>query len=418
MKRPKVFYGYWIMAALFFCLFILGGCGIYSFSLFVRPLQDQFGWGRGEIMMAYTLFFLIMGGTAPLIGKLVIRYEVRKVIAIGASLAGLGFFSLTLIQNLGHFYASYIVIAIGFSASGMVPVTTVISNWFNKRRGTAIGIVTSGIPMGGVPLTRIIGGYSIPNLGWETSFLILAFITLAIVPIVLIVIKTRPAEIGLYPDGVSEPESVYESNTSLASEGISLKKALTTSTFWLIVASFVIFGFVSEGIFQNQVPHLQDIGFPAATAAATLSVWGLGSLSSHVFFGWLCDKIQAKYVLCMAFGLRVVAIIILTNVVSTSPLHILWIYAVLMGASMGAGTTTSSMLIINCFGLGSYSILFGSMRLATSIGFATGAIFPGYMYDLMSNYHLAFTILLILAIAVIPLILSIHRPKLLSNTMG
>ncbi|MFC2045844.1 MFS transporter [Chloroflexota bacterium] len=414
MRTRKVFYGYWILAALFFCLFILGGCGIYSFSLFVRPLQDEFGWGRGEIMMAYTLFFLSMGGTAPLIGRLVIRYEARKVIAIGASIGGLGFILLTLMQNLGHFYASYIVIAVGLSASGMVPATTVISNWFNKRRGIAIGIVTAGIPAGGITLARVIGGYSIPNFGWETSYLVLALITLVIVPIVLIVIKTRPAEIGLYSDGASELELVSEVNIPLTSEGINLKKASTTSTFWLMVASFVIYGFVSDGVFQHQVPYLQDIGFPVATAAANLSVWGLGGLSGRLFFGWLCDQIQAKYVLCISLGLKLVAIIVLMNLTPTSPQLILWIYAILMGASMGATVTTSSMLVSKNFGLSSYSIIFGTVSLATSIGSATGPLFLGYMYDNMTTYHLAFIILLVLSTAAIPIALAIRRPTLSS----
>ena len=148
----SVSYRFVIVAALFVCLFIMGGCAIYAFSLFVLPLEDVFGWGRGDIMTAHTIFFLIMGGSAPLIGRFVLRYGAKKVMAIGALIGCLGFLSLTALQNLWHFYASYVVIAIGFSASGMVPATTVVSNWFKKRRGTAIGMVVSGIPTGGICL--------------------------------------------------------------------------------------------------------------------------------------------------------------------------------------------------------------------------------------------------------------------------
>ncbi|MFC2045335.1 MFS transporter [Chloroflexota bacterium] len=417
VKISKIFYGYRILVVLFFCLFIMGGCGNYTFSLFVRPLQDEFGWGRGEIMMAFTFFFLIMGGSGPIVGRLIIRYGARKVMAIGASIGCLGFISLTQLQNLGHFYASYVVIAIGISACGAVPATTVLSNWFKKRRGTAIGIMATGVPTGGVSLARVIGGHIIPNFGWETAYLILALIILAIIPMVLIVIKTNPSEMGLYPYGTSETELAEQTSNAPTPEVISLKTAFTTSTFRLMAVSFMIFGFVSQGFLQHQVPHLQDIGFSAATSAAVLSVWGLGSLSSHLFFGWLCDKIQAKYVLCMAFGLKLAAIVILINVSPTSPLFMLWIYAVLMGTSMAAGPTTSSILISNNFGLASYSIIFGSLRLATSTGSATGALFAGYMYDIMNTYHLAFTILLVLCIVAIPIALAIRRPALPSRNM-
>jgi MFS family permease len=413
-KMPRVFYGYRIVVVLFLCLFIMGGCGLYAFSLFVRPLQDVFGWGRGEIMTAHTIFFLVMGVSAPLIGRLVIRYGARKVMAIGASIGCLGFFSLTMLQNIWHFYASYIIIAFGFSASGMVPATTIVSNWFKKRRGAAIGVVAGGIPTGGIFLSRVIGGYAIPDLGWETTYLVLALITLVIVPMVLIVIKTRPAEIGLYPDGVpaTETDLTVEVNAAPTSAGISLKQASTTATFRLMVISLIIFGFVSNGVFQNQVPHLQDIGFSLATTSAVLSVWGIGSLCGHLFFGWLCDQIQAKYVLCISFGVKLVSIIMLINVTPTSSPYILWTYAALMGASMGAGVTTIPMLTINNFGLAYYSVIYGAISLTNSIGMATGALFPGYMYDITHSYHLAFIILLVLIIVAIPLVLAIRRPSI------
>jgi len=106
-KKPKVFYGYWILAAAFYCVFIYSGCGFYAFSLFVKPLQADFGWGRGEIMAAFTIFYLVMGVTAPYFGRLIDRYGVRKVISIGAFIAGLGFILLSLMNNLWYFYGGY-----------------------------------------------------------------------------------------------------------------------------------------------------------------------------------------------------------------------------------------------------------------------------------------------------------------------
>ena len=418
MKKPAFFYGYHIAAALFFCLFVVGGCGFYAFSLFVNPLQMEFGWGRGEIMIGFTLFILIMGAAAPLVGRVINRYAVNRVIAAGAALGGLGFALLTQTQGLWQFYASYVIIAIGMAVMGIIPAASVLSHWFIKRRGTIIGITTAGIGSGGLALAPLFGGYVIPNFGWETSYLMLAIITWLVIPPALLVIKAKPADMGLYPDGATAPEAdpVAEDAISQSSGGIGLKWALTTPTFWLMAAAFLIFGFISDGVIQHQVPHLEDIGFPVATAATALGGVALGSLSSHPLFGWLCDKIPAKYALCLALGLKIAAMITLINIGPTSSLSLIWLYVITMGVSLGAWITTMSMLTSSNFGLAAYGVIFGAMNLATSSGSATGPLFSGYLYDITGSYHTAFLIILGLTIAAIPIALAIRKPKLASQS--
>ena len=100
-------------------------------------------------MVALTILLLVMGMTGPFAGRLIDRYETRKIIATGAFIAGLGFISLSLMNSLCHFYLSYATIGIGLAAVGYVPSSTVVSNWFKKRRGTAIGIMSTGVGAGG-----------------------------------------------------------------------------------------------------------------------------------------------------------------------------------------------------------------------------------------------------------------------------
>ena len=176
-EKPKLFYGYWIVVATFFCLFIVSGCGFFAFSLFVRPLQTDLGWGRGDIMAAFTIFYLVVGVASPFIGRVVDRYGARRVISIGALIAGIGFMSLSLVNSLWHFHVSYAIIGIGMTAIGQVPSSAIVSNWFKKRRGTAIGIMSAGIGTGGFVLAPLLGSYLIPNFGWRDSYLALAVLT-------------------------------------------------------------------------------------------------------------------------------------------------------------------------------------------------------------------------------------------------
>jgi len=416
-KKPRVFYGYWIVVAAFFCVFIWAGCGFYAFSLFVKPLEADFGWGRGGIMVASTIFFLGTGVASPFVGRLVDRYGARKVISIGAFVAGLGFILLGLTDNLWCFYGGWAVVGVAIAAMGPNPATAVVLHWFKKRRGTAIGVMSTGVGAGGFALAPLIGGYLIPSFGWRASYLALALLTWILIPLVLLVIRTKPVDMGLYPDGVEAPEAEAGAKASFSAveEGLTLKMALATSAFWLISVAFLASDFSKIGILQNQVPHLQDIGFPVATAATALGVVGLGSLIGKLGFGWLCDQIQAKYACSISIGLMVASTIILMSVRPASPVVIIWLYAIVMGLASGGWLPTMSILISANFGLASYGALFGIVTLAQSAGTATGPLMAGYMYDAMNTYHWAFIIFLIPYAVAILAVLAVRRPKSLEE---
>jgi MFS family permease len=181
------------------------------------------------------------------------RYGARGVIFIGAIIFGLGFVLLSQMSNLWYLYVGWTIVGIGSAAMGHVPVTAVVSNWFRKRRGTVIGIMSVGVGAGGFVLAPIIGGYLIPNFGWRASYFASALLLWVTIPLALIVIKTNTAEMGLYPDGAEAPETEALTSPS-GSKGLSPKMALATPAFWLIAVGFILSQAVGAGIVQNQVP--------------------------------------------------------------------------------------------------------------------------------------------------------------------
>ena len=415
LKNPKVFYGYWILVATFFCLFIYAGCGFYAFSLFVRPLQADFGWGRGEINAAFTILFLVSGMASPFIGKVVDRYGARRVISIGAAIVGLGFILLSVMSNLWHFYVVYAVIGVGMTAIGQVPTSAIVSNWFEKRRGLVIGVMSTGIGIGGFALAPLVGGYIIPSFGWRVSYLVLAMLAwVLIIPLALLVMKTKPADMGLYPDGRQAPDAMTGAEAlSSTAKGLTLKMALATSAFWLICISFLLNQFSQIGLVQSQVPHLEDIGFPVVTAATALGFVGLASAIGKFGFGWLCDRIPAKYACSIGLGFMLTGVIIFMNIKPTSPLAIVWLYAFSTGLGSGSWLPTMSMLISTNFGLVTYGTIFGVVALFQNLGMAVSPLMAGYMYDTMNTYHLAFIIFLVLFGIAILAMLAVRRPKVL-----
>lgn len=413
-SKPKVFYGYWIVAVSFLCVFVVAGCGFYVFSLFVKPLQEDFGWGRGEIMMAFTILYLIIAATAPFVGRVVDRYGARKVISMGAFITGLGFALLSLVGNILHFYVGYAVLGVGEAAMGIVPSTAVVSNWFKKRRGMAIGIMSVGIGVGGFAMAPLIGDYLIPNFGWEASYLTLALLTwVLVIPSALLVIKTKPADIGLHPDGIDPSDAVTVTKAPLsASDDLNLRMALATSAFWLIGVSFLLICFSQVGVIQSQVPYLEDVGFPTATAAGAIGGVSFMSGVGKFFFGWLCDRMPAKYACLIGIGLQAAGVAVLINVGTASSLAIIWLYAITMGLGIGSWLPTMSVLTSTSFGLASYGAIFGMLALAQNVGIATGPLMAGYMYDSTNTYHWAFIIFLALYAVAMVSVSGVRRPRL------
>ncbi len=413
LKKPRVFYGYWIAIVAFLCLFIQSGCVFFAYSLFVRPLQADMGWNRGEIMAGFTIMYLIIAASSPFIGRVVDRYGAKQVISAGALIAGLGFVVLTQINNLWQFYFGYVIVGIGITGMGQVSTSAVVSNWFRKKRGLAIGIMSMGVGGGGFAIAPLVGGYLIPDFGWRVSYMALAIITwVFVIPLALLVIKAKPADMGLYPDGIEAPNTDATVQTPVYSpSGLTLKMALATPAFWLIAVTFFSSTFSHVGIIQSQAPHLEDIGFPAATAAAALGTVGLCSAIGKFSFGWLCDRILPKYACSIGIGLQIIMVIVLLNITSSSPAAVLWLYAIVFGFGVGSWLPTMSILTSSTFGLASYGAIFGMVSLAQGIGTAIGPLVAGHMYDVMNTYYWAFVIFLILYAIALPAVLIIRRPR-------
>jgi MFS family permease len=412
LKKPRVFYGYWVLAACFISCSVGNGCGVVAFSLFVTRLETDMGWSRTGIMGALTIYLVCASITAPFAGRLVSRYGARTVISLGALLACLGFILLSQMTAFWHYYVGYAVIGTGLTAIGHVPSSYVVSQWFNKRRGLAIGIMSMGIGLGGIIYAPFVAVYLIPHFGWSSAYLALAVITGGLViPLSLLVIRTKPADLGLFPDGIeaSEAASTAEASAS-ASGGLPLKMTLATPAFWLIAAS-LFFNHNHVGIFQNQVPHLEDIGFSAGIAASVMSICSIMATCGMFFFGWLCDKIPAKFASVIGLCLIALGIILFMNVEAGSPMWLIWLYAIVFGSGVGSWMPTMSMLTSTTFGLAAYGTIFGVVSIFQHLGAATGPLIAGYLYDTTNTYHLAFIIILVMVVLAIPLVLAVRRPS-------
>lgn len=408
-RRPTVFYGYWIVAATFLAAFVFAGCGFYAFSLFVTPLEAEFLWTRREVMTALTIYFIVSGASGPPVGRMVDRFGPRMVMVAGAVVAGAGFMLLGQVQELWQFYAIYFFIGAAMSATGIIPGTAVVSNWFRRRRGLAIGFMSAGLGAGGLILAPVIGGAVIPAMGWRAAYRMMAGLVWLIVPVALLVVRTGPEAMGLRPDD-GRPGEDPQPVPSAPAAGLSPRDALSTGAFWFMAISFVTFGFSEVTIIQSQVPYLEETGFPVALAAGVLGGVGLWSTIGKFGFGWLCDRIPVKYVTAFGMGLQLAGTILLMNVGTDTSPAVLWAYALLMGLGIGSWVPSMSMLVSTNFGLASYGAIFGMIGLTQAIGAGTGPLLAGHLFDTLGNYELVFILLVGSYVVSTLSVLAVRRP--------
>ncbi len=410
--KPRFFYGYWILFACFMAQVISSGLITYCFSVYVMPLTTEFGWSRASFMAGSTIMNLISGLTAPLVGKLIYRIGAKTMIAIGAFITGSGFALLSLTQNLWQFYVFYAVVGIGWATMGIVPTSAVVSNWFKRRRGFAIGILGTGIGVGGFVMP-LLSSSLITSFSWRSAYLATGCMAvLVMIPISLLIIRSRPEDMGLLPDGDTTIKVMEKARSNDApATSFTLSQALKTPVFWLMFVAFLTFSFANQATFQNHAPHLQDVGFSAAIAASAISVAGIGSAFGKFGLGWLCDFVAPKYALVLGIFFQASSILILMSIKADSPVYLIWLYAILLGLGVGAWLPAMSMTTSTTFGLASYGTIFGVMNLSSMLGGATGPLVAGMIFDANQSYFWSFIVSFCFYAVALPSIMLVRRPK-------
>ena len=409
-KKTGIFYGYWIVAAAFMIFFVNSGCSFYSFGLFVTPLEKAFGWSRSSIMIATTMLNIAQGFGGLFVGRIIGRFGMKRVLIGGTLIVTICFAFISGINELWQFYLFYGIAGLGLSTT-FAPPSAIILNWFKRRRGLYIGLAGVGLGFAGVVMPLLLSGFVIPNMGWRAGFLMLGIMTSAtVIPLTLFVIREKPEDMGLLPDGDDAPTERETAVNKLA-DGLRTRAALKTSAFWLIAISGIAYGFSTQAITLNQVPHLEDIGYPVLEAASALGAVGIGSSLGKLGFGIVCDYIGSRWARIIGLGFQLAAVGILLTVGPATPLVIIWTYAILLGFGLGSWVPTQTLQVSSNFGIIDYVTISSFIGIFHVLGGSTGPLFAAYIHDTQGTYQFAFTCFVVMyVIAVVATILT-RRPK-------
>lgn len=296
MEKGKLYYGWIIVIIAFFSMAFWMGIRS-SFSVFYARLVDEMGWGRAQAALAQSLGFVMYMVSVPFIGGLIDRFGPKKVIIPGVLLTGLGLMFCATIRGIFSLYIFYgVLVGLGISFISIVSYSSILAHWFEKRRGLASGIASSGMGVGTYLLVKL-SERLITNFGWRWAFWGLGALTLLVLlPINGLFLKHKPLEVGGGPDGMGETRASMMTDEQRQ----RVSDILLTRPF-IICVLFASFSLLAIHItLIHNVRILMDRGITMEKAASALAMIGLLSSVFRVFWGWLSDKIGRK--LAYTFG--------------------------------------------------------------------------------------------------------------------
>jgi len=369
-----------------------------SFSVFYVALLEAFPWSRGGAAGVQSLAFVVYLILAPLIGGLIDRYGPRRVILPGIMVLCIGLILSSYTRGLGQFYFFYgVVVASGVSFISIVAYSSILAHWFEKRRGLAVGVAVSGMGLGTfllVPLTQ----YFISLWGWRPSFIALAVLVFVLLfPVSLIFLRHKPADLGLYPDGLPKGElpkkqKVEIIDSAWAETNWTLSRTFRTIRYWALL-SFAFFAITPVYLMVvHSVRFLVDQGLGKMSAAFILAMVGIISLGFRVFWGWLSDRIGREPTFSAGAFFIVLAALSLIFIELTGRVGSAYLFALFLG--MGWAVTAPMFVSISAdlFQGQQFGLIYGIVEAVIGGGCAFGAWFGGFIFDKTHSYQSAFIV--------------------------
>ena len=382
-EHPKFFYGWWmvVVAGIGLCLGY-APIIVYSFSVFIKPLALDLHSNRASISLAFTLANLMTSISSPLVGRLADRFGARRVILIASTIFALLLISAPLLSGkLWSFYLFYGLLGFVGSAPAPIPYVKVISRWFDRHRGLALGLTMVGIGSGAI-LMPAFSQRLIAVVGWRSTYTVMGLRVMVVsVPIVAFFLKESPEEMGLLPDGASVARNVPQRQNIEA--GLSWREARRSATFWLMVSAVFLIGASVHGCVLHLAPLLSDHGLSPQRVALAITVLGGALMIGRVASGYLLDRFFAPRVAMCIFGAVTFGIALLRTAAET---QLVFLAVFLIGLGMGAEVDIIAYLTSRYFGLRAFGEIYGYAFASYTLAGALGPWLMGLGFDRSGSY--------------------------------
>ncbi len=388
-SKIGIFYGWVVVAAGCLILAVRGG-SLFSYGVFFTELCTDLGWTRAMVSGAYSLLFLWQGIIFFAAGSLNDRYGPRPTLMISAIFMGLGYALMSVIEAPWQLYIFYGIVTGTGHGFALLPVTSTVSRWFVKKRGTALGITVAGIGIGTLVLAPL-AQFLIIKFDWRTSYLILAGLVVVMILPVSRLMRLDPSEKGLLPYGMEEitTEGKQLDNSLSSKVDFSLRQATRTTQFRLLFVMYTCLIFAVQMVIVHLKAYAVDFGIAEMTAATALGLVGGASIGGRIAMGGLSDRIGRKT--CFLAAYLLMAVMMLWLIKARQPWQF-YRFSIVFGFGYGSCVPLFPAVVGDWFGMKSHGAILGALMLATGIGGALGPLLAGYIFDITGGYDIAIII--------------------------
>ncbi|MDT0349638.1 MFS transporter [Pseudonocardia charpentierae] len=402
---------WWAAAATFLAL--LGAAAFRATpSVMIEPLRAEFGWSIGTISAALSVNLALFGITAPFAAALMERFGVRRVVSIALLMVATGS-GLTVFMTASWQLVMLwgVIVGLGTGSMAMALVATVVGRWFVARRGLVSGILTAASATGQLIFLPTIARIVLAD-GWRAASLTISVCALAVIPVVLLFLRERPADLGELPYGGTPADVVPPMRTGAARLAVgTLAHAARVRTFWLLAGGFFVCGATTTGLVQQHfMPAAHDHGMPVTTAATLLALVGVFDLVGTIGSGWLTDRFDPRILLGAYYGLRGVSLALLVPLFGADLNASVLAFVIFYGLDWVATVPPTLALTREAFGAAS-PIVFGWIFASHQLGAACAALVAGITRDALGSYDAAWYGGAVLCVVGAALSLSIRRNR-------
>jgi len=404
-RKPKIFYGYIVVAAAFLILIAMIGA-VMTFGVFINPISNEFDWGYAIITGAQSVSILISGFLGILSGRLSDKLGPKKVVLISNLFFGAGLVLMSQVNTIWQLYLFYGgILAIGMS-SAIAPLQSTVVRWFVKKRGLIVSIFLMGLTAGSMIMPPI-ANQLILVWGWRTAFSILGTTLFSIVLIAAMFLKNNPAEIGELPYGMDE--SGDTGSITEQTSGIPFREAFGTVQFWLLCAFFFLIAFAMMTIMTHIVPHAINLGISSTVAAVIMATIGGVSTAAMIPNGFMADKISVHKAAIILTIILVISMIWL-SVFGNGTLQ-LFLFAIVFGIAFSSLDILLTLLSSSLFGLIALGTIIGFVNAILQVGGAIGPLLAGIIFDSNGSYQLAFVLCAVMSAVAVFIAIFLKPPR-------
>jgi sugar phosphate permease len=401
----NTFYGWFLLLGLFLMYTATNGIGMYAFSV-MRPMQAQaFGLDPKSAAALPGILFLTVAVISPFVGLMLDRFNPRLLISIGAISVVLLAFVQQFITNYSGLVIFYILYALAMSFAGIISFMFLLNRWFRKNIGLAAGILVVGSSLGGIIFPRLVAMAG----DWQTACVWLASVGAFFLLPPLFLVRNKPSDMGLQPDGARNTEGVGDkvlfaefavaSTEPIDNQGITLAQALKTPSFYLVLITTGVLWFCINGYIQNHGFFMADLAKDKAASAAILGTFSMMAIVGKLLFGYLSDKFPRNLIMILSIGLMALSIFVLKIAMGNQSLLIP--FALVFGVGFGGAFTIIQVWVADIYAGKSYGSILGIVTMVDTLAGSAGMILLGSMRKSSGSYASGFDLLLMLCLVAI-----------------